>query len=732
MFMKKYIFYIKAHVFANLLGVVFALLLIGCQDSGEISSSERPTTVTLQVDVILPASLQAQWKNSIDWALANLQKAQQQCPQKVNLNLRFHDEDQENLGTLAFNLTHPHTTADTCHAIIGPYRSSNAQIMLPYTNQSNIPIILPTCSSTNLQRQQAKSTNTWLFTESDITQCEVMLTALGKDDVSTRVALIYSDDSYGESFNDWFGFLATEYKMKLASNGIHLYQKGENLQNLFADWSHSAGGEPLYVCVALSNVEDYQAVLSQLQPYSSPMDGKKPALYPICTDVAMNDELIQGNIPFYGVSPIADPASGFNVYYQAQFGEAPINGEAQIYDALTLIALGEAKALGAHDYVDRTLNGWMLQAVADQQGASANWTTFGLHTAFQNYAMGESCQLKGAMGKYSLDQLTHTKRIQTCYMFWKNQSAKVNPLGYYSASGTNGSTSISQIWNWHQQLYQDFDENLSANIPQEEATDHWALLVTPSCRWESYRHQADVFAMYQTLLRHGYDDDHILLITEDNLADAAENQDTPGKLYVDWGGEDVRSGALVDYHPSQLTVNDVHDILLGKSSEHLPAVFHTTNTSDIFIYWSGHGKASEGPLWSDADVGQPFGSAVIKDIVKEMYQQGKYRRMMLAVETCYSGLWGEALEGIPNVVIMTAANTLEPSKADIWDSHRQTYLSNAFTRAFRRAIEENPNITLRDLYFKLAQSTTGSHVSLYNESYYGSVYANGMGDYLTK
>lgn len=722
----------KIRVFVFFIAIIFSMLLVACQDASDDSSSGQTSTVTLQVDVILPSSLQSQWKNSINWALANLQKAQRLCPQKVNLNLRFHDEDQENLGNLAFNLTHPQTTSDTCHAIIGPYRSSNAQIMLPYTNQSNIPIILPTCSSTNLHRQQAKSTNTWLFSESDIIQCEMMLTALSEEYAHGRVALIYSGDSYGESFNDWFGFLATEYKMDLPSNGIHLYQKGENLQKIFTDWSHSAGDEPLYLCVALSSVDDYQAVLSQLQPYSNPENGKMPSIYPICTDVAMNDALIQGNILFSGISPIADPSSGFNVYYQAQFGDSPINGEAQIYDALTLIALGEAKALGSHDCVNRTLNEWMQQAVADQQGVSANWTTFGLHTAFQNYAMGENCKLKGAMGDYTLDQLTHTKRMQTCYMFWQNQAAKVNPLGYYSASGTNGSMSASHIWDRHQLLYQDFDENLSANIPQEEATDHWALLVTPSYRWESYRHQADVFAMYQTLLRHGYDDDHILLITEDNLADAAENQLTPGKLYVDLDGEDVRNGAKVDYHPSQLTVNDVKDILLGNSSERLSKVFHTTKTSDVFIYWSGHGNASEGPLWSDADVESPFGSKVIRDIVKEMYHQGKYRRMMLAVETCYSGLWGKALEGIPNVVVMTAANTLEPSKADIWDSRRQTYLSNAFTRAFRSAIDENPSITLRDLYFKLAQSTTGSHVMLYNDRYYGSVYANGMGDYFVK
>ena len=37
-------------------------------------------------------------------------------------------------------------------------------------------------------------------------------------------------------------------------------------------------------------------------------------------------------------------------------------------------------------------------------------------------------------------------------------------------------------------------------------------------------------------------------------------------------------------------------------------------------------------------------------------------------------------------------------------------------------MNENSDIVLRDLYYNLARSTTGSHVTLYNEANYGSVY----------
>ena len=40
-----------------------------------------------------------------------------------------------------------------------------------------------------------------------------------------------------------------------------------------------------------------------------------------------------------------------------------------------------------------------------------------------------------------------------------------------------------------------------------------------------------------------------------------------------------------------------------------------------------------------------------------------------------------------------------------------------------------PAVTLRDLFYNLARTTTGSHVTLYNDINYGSVYSLNAGDY---
>jgi glycosylphosphatidylinositol transamidase (GPIT) subunit GPI8 len=280
-----------------------------------------------------------------------------------------------------------------------------------------------------------------------------------------------------------------------------------------------------------------------------------------------------------------------------------------------------------------------------------------------------------------------------------------------------------------------------------ELTDRWAVVVSPSTTWSNYRHQADAFAMYQTLRHHGYDDDHIVLIVEDNLADNPLNP-YPGQIFVERSSDpaaeddifindDVRWHAVVDYHFSDLKPEDLSDIMMGRSSDRLPHVIHPTATSNVFFFWSGHGGSREGPLWGNEDANLYFGKQRINDLVWEMYggangspEQRHYRRMMLAVETCYSGRWGEALDGIPDVLVLTAANAIESSKADVHDRDLGVYLSNAFSRTFRRTVEAKPNITIYDLYRELFKTTQGSHVSIYNQKQYGSVYTENMGEFL--
>ena len=58
------------------------------------------------------------------------------------------------------------------------------------------------------------------------------------------------------------------------------------------------------------------------------------------------------------------------------------------------------------------------------------------------------------------------------------------------------------------------------------------------------------------------------------------------------------------------------------------------------------------------------------------------------------------------------------------------WLSNGFTRAFQEAVDENPNIVMSDLYYKLARQTVGSHATVYNVTHYGNMHTNMVGEFL--
>ncbi len=742
---------------------MLAGMLASCSDQEDSEAVPTQTVVvdTLNIDVVLPKEIINEWRNTIEWASYNIMKAQTAQPWRVSLNLRFHNEDSEDLETLASRLTRPEAGDDTCHAIIGPYHSSNASVFLNYAAQSRLPVVMPTCTSAELQRINALNTYAWFLTESDVTQCDIMASAAGIMECSD-IALIYSDDSYGQSFYDYFGFFATEHLFNIPGQGIIDYAKGDDLIPFIKDIDDNCEGTNLYILLALSDPDDYAVVTDIITDYFNRHSTKAHASM-IYADIALNQHTIDalsisGNI---GVCPTGSPISGFRQVYESEFGHHPNNGQAQVYDAITLIALGAAMRhahpdkcyVGGKEVVYTTkpygpgLTDYMRAVVAADSGKTTKWTIPGLATAFKEVAAGNYITHMGAMGKTKFDKESNTKATNTMYMVWKldcenaaeeDVTRIAKPICYLSTNGYDNSTNTSFLWEKKSFILK-FNKDIAEHTNLPDVKDHWALVIATSTTWKNYRHQADALAMYQTLRNHGYDDDHIVLIVEDNLANDSRNP-FPGKIFVDseatsYSVEDsdrfnVRKNAVIDYHFSDLQPDDLLDIMTGQQSERLPHVIHPNSASNIFVFWSGHGGESEGPLWGNEDEWNYFGQQRIKDIVTQMDNRNLYRRMMLAVETCFSGRWGQILKGIPDIIAFTAANAFEPSKADIFDNKLGVFLSNSFSRRFMEKINEsNGDIPIYDIYKEVAITTNGSHVMIYNEDNYGSVYNCKMSDY---
>ena len=608
-----------------------------------------------------------------------------------------------------------------------------AEMILANAAQRRVPVMMPDVTSDEVQRIMDNKPYAWFMTESDVTACEAIMN-LGSSYNLRNAALIYSNDRYGNSFRNWFGYMATEFGVNVDPKFLRSYKSGQDLTDIFEQIEMAAANEvgTYIVLIAVSSDDEYKQLIKQalaardrmgiLDPWASPV------LY-FVSDVGDSPAVYSAGLPLYGLSPAAATMSGFDTYYYSLYKKDTPNGSAQVYDALTIAALGAAKRAGNPSGPDQlildgekveyrdepygpNLSDWMRALVADKSGTVTTWTVDGLNKAFRLLSQGQNPNLTGATGKLLFDSKMHNTILQTTYWLWMTYGKGDRwPLINFSTHGEDGQVATLPTWEWQKMNRQEFEDvHVDHDLP--DVKDHWALVVSPSTTWANYRHQADVLAVYQTLRHHGYDDDHIVVICEDNLANAPENK-YPGKVYVEnpptpgspFGDDDnVRKNAIIDYHFTDLQMDDIRKIILGDTDGgRLPQVLHTTAESNLFIFWSGHGADGRGMCWSDGSGSQIFTGERMRGILKELNDRDGYRRCMLAIETCFSGLIGEAIVGLPDVVAITAA--------------------------FRISINNDPAVTLRDLFYNLARTTTGSHVTLYNDVNYGSVYSLNAGDY---
>lgn len=91
-----------------------------------------------------------------------------------------------------------------------------------------------------------------------------------------------------------------------------------------------------------------------------------------------------------------------------------------------------------------------------------------------------------------------------------------------------------------------------------------------------------------------------------------------------------------------------------------------------------------------------------------------YKQCLFIIEACYSGSVAELINA-SNLAIITAANAHESSYSAIYDEEIGTYLSNEFTNYFISIIDENPSITVGELFLYLQKNTEQSHVCFYGD-----------------
>lgn len=686
----------------RLIAVLFFVFVLSCCSDHE---KEREIA-SYKVAIVMPQERQDEWSRIADWALNNIKEAQTGLDKEVQLNIEWHDEDSPDLSTFIRKVAND----DSYSAIIGPYSSLHAHTTAEICAKTDKTLILPIATSAEVQRMYAGKNNIWNLTQSDISQCELML-AQAVISESTEVSLLTTDDDYGRSFSDWFAYQAFELGLKVKD--IHICSSADDVRSAVNSIFEGYGYRQ-HLLVALSQENLALAFDTEVNRLKKGVEQFRFP-YVICSDV-MNSPTLAKKLTalhYEGVSPCAAPVSGFAEAHRVKFGMEPANGAAHLYDALILLSY-------ALTINDGDLNKAILDAVEGRDSWTRSWLTADMHDTFAQLQSGARPDLSGVTGDWTFDDRHHSGVLNTTYAHWALRNGTYLTLEYLSCDGSSRTTSSLQAWDVQSQVYQEFSTSQQTLAYPEYSGENWAVVIGTSDTWVNYRHQADALAMYQLLKRHGYEDDHIILIIADNIAYDQHNI-YPGIVRITPDGENVYENAKIDYKLNDVRINDLKRIMSGNGES--GSVLSTDEHDNIVVFWCGHGYKNYFD-WGEYNV---VYSWQIKSLLDTM--QGKYRKMLWVMDTCYSGSVGETCTGIPGVLFITSANAYEPSKADVKDPEMGIWLSNGFTREFQETVDAKPDISLRDLYYELARNTVGSHATVYNVENYGNMYKETMSEY---
>ena len=690
--------------------IIVALLCMSTLLSCEKSPMDDTTgQKEVRIAVVLPEKdRELIWDNALKWAAENIRKADI----GVKVVYEWVDEESADLTKIGTELSE----REDIRSIIGCNVSANTQTLAfaIARKKQNIKPLFTFSTSQELPRIFGHRGFLWGLCETDISQSEIILSCLSNENPwIKKVGLLASDDMYGQTFVDWFAFQAVELNLEPVS--IETYKESDELESCLQRILDS--GADAIVCAPVT-ADDVVPVQNYIDNFIyGSEDGRGITL--MFTDKAYNKSILGGEYPMdyiSGLAPASNPGSGFDVSYNALYGRVPFAGEAQVYDAVLITVLASIWAeKNEEDDLNRAI-GALLNGTATSQGG---WTAGMIANYHHAIMAGETPAISGATGTLEFDSQYYTTIRSTSYARWITYDGKMVIIDYFSRNSDRHSSSPVAAWEWKKQHMQDIDGN-GNEIDYPELKGHYAVLVAASEGWKNYRHQADVLGMYHYLKGKGYDDDHIILIMADDIAYNEKNP-LQGVVRREIGEDNLYDDLQIDYKLGDLSPEDLKQILTGEPSDAYPVTLGSSYNDNVLFFWSGHGT-KKGWSWKETEYLSP-------EFARKMFSAMKFRKQFAIVETCYSGGVAQGCTGIPGLLMMTAANPYETSKADGLDEELLVYITNTFTSSILSWLDNNPHTVIRDLYLHAFDKTNGSHVMVYNAENYGNLYLNDMSEY---
>lgn len=739
-----------------------------------------------------------------NFALSEFNKAQQTLEQRVKFTFRFVDIDEENFDAAASN----YLLSGKYSFVIGPDDNTQEKAISflntansCFRNSAKAPgIIIPTLTSTEGIRLASEMSFAHILTQDGRDMLFDALKTMSLMAHTPYVFLLYSDEDDGGTYTRFFDSYAPEFGFDwigqanegTEENGLVKVKSDisrEDLEKRIMDKYHE-------FCNQLKNKNDSVKFFNFVVTTGNPEHGllldslreemrKEDPRFGV-TDIALlnrQNALKQADKYYDAISfsfSAAPTNKDFANEFKKRFGKYPVQGEAHFYDAVLMSLYAEYirryQAEVHHIGVEPWSGNVALNAIIQgDEEVGATWESEGIHKVLDNYLDQNIVKVRGASsewifnkddyctcahnGYYSLNYLNKTevhKKDKSLPDAWAPTEKTINE--WY------GNTSINDdAWEVEaadiETAIADLDRDVSENVE-----DRWALLIagtkaTENGEWGvNYRHQADVWNVYHMLRNHGYKDDHIIVVTEDDIFNV--------QLYPEYGEqrvvkrahskfeENLYENISSHYKLSDITQNDLIDIISGNKSERLPYVIESTDKDNVFIYWSGHGNSKGQLRWDgkDSEKGSYSGKFIpdhMHNALNRMREYSstadgeaivtgyKYRRLMMVVEACHSGKFITSMPQGQGMFFMSAAEGEESSWADnsnliqIANTNIIIHRFDFFTAQFVNIVEADPSISLGQLFEKLYDLTIDSHPDIYNAVNYGSLQNLTFSDFRT-
>uniref|UniRef100_A0A1I7RQE4 legumain n=1 Tax=Bursaphelenchus xylophilus TaxID=6326 RepID=A0A1I7RQE4_BURXY len=246
--------------------------------------------------------------------------------------------------------------------------------------------------------------------------------------------------------------------------------------------------------------------------------------------------------------------------------------------------------------------------------------------------------------------------------------------------------------------------------PEDGGKIH-AVIAAGSLGIGNYRHQADACHAYHVLRKHGVEEENIILMMADDVANDKKNP-TPGKLYNNPARDtDVYEGCKVDYRGADVNPTTFMNVLTGNDVGEGP-VLNSTEKDKVFVYFVDHGE--DGVLvFQSNDTDNVLSVQDLNDTLSEMTRKGMYKELVFYVEACLSGsMFQPIAKNFENLYAITAANGEESSYPDYYVDDWNIYLGDEFSVAWMEYSDAHDlrHTTLQEQFAAVKARTYCSHV----------------------